>query len=509
MLIACERWFLPSMDCVTVDTVIYAYLLAAHYLCNRQTRAAFLTLGTTVRAAQSIGLNRETQWGEVSDIERETRRCAWWSVFIGAGFISMSWGTPPMVSEADCQVRHPTDVEDACNLEQCPGFGSLEKREDGEIRPVTVGSYNRYKAEMYKIAITIMRRVYFTKYRNPEELTQLISKLHQRLLALEKSIPPELRVESHTHNTLQGDPNQLMLRKIFAVQALTLQVSYDNMQIFLFRPLISIGGIPRSLAGTRENSPGLNNQTNLGNAPSLLLDIAQNQCWTSAMRTSMVGQSSDIMKLSQFTFPAVHVGVHTFSAGVMLGLLALTSPLSARGQESKRAIAKIIQVPKVARLKTHVWGQMTQILTDLIHVIAAEETKALIAGIVGADYNQSLAEPEVFGQPPNPYEDLESNPRTVDSADKVSITATEGTDFDEHNTLRMNLPTAIEGSTCEMAQTVHSSGPFMTGVEDQQAQYSSQFDVFDAPNLWLPQQPADPLQIMDQLWMWDGSFSYH
>jgi hypothetical protein len=362
---------------------------------------------------------------------------------------------------------------------------------------------------MYKIAITIMRRVYFTKYRNPEELTQLISKLHQRLLALEKSIPPELRVESHTHNTLQGDPNQLMLRKIFAVQALTLQVSYDNMQIFLFRPLISIGGIPRSLAGTRENSPGLNNQTNLGNAPSLLLDIAQNQCWTSAMRTSMVGQSSDIMKLSQFTFPAVHVGVHTFSAGVMLGLLALTSPLSARGQESKRAIAKIIQVPKVARLKTHVWGQMTQILTDLIHVIAAEETKALIAGIVGADYNQSLAEPEVFGQPPNPYEDLESNPRTVDSADKVSITATEGTDFDEHNTLRMNLPTAIEGSTCEMAQTVHSSGPFMTGVEDQQAQYSSQFDVFDAPNLWLPQQPADPLQIMDQLWMWDGSFSYH
>ncbi|CAG9978351.1 unnamed protein product [Clonostachys byssicola] len=504
MLIACERWFLPSMDCVTVDTVIYAYLLAAHYLCNRQTRAAFLTLGTTVRAAQSIGLNREAQWGEVSDIERETRRCAWWSVFIGAGFISMSWGTPPMLSEADCQVRHPTDVEDASNLEQCPGFGSLEKREDGEIRPVTVGSYNRYKAEMYKIAITIMRRVYFTKYRKPEELTQLISKLHQRLLALEKSIPPELRVENHTHHAMQGGPN-MVSRKIFAVQALTLQVSYDNMQIFLFRPLISIGGIPRSLAGTRENSPGLTNQTNLGNAPSLLLDIAHDQCWTSAMRTSMVGQSSDIMKLSQFTFPAVHVGVHTFSAGVMLGLLALTSPLSARGQESKRAIAKIIQVPKMARLKTHVWGQMTQILTDLMHVIAAEETKALIAGVAGDGSKETLTEPEVFGQPSNPYEGLEANARTADLADGVSITATDGTHYEEHATLRMNLPTAVDGSTCEMVQTLHSSGPFITGSEDQQAQ----FDVFEAPNLWIPQQPADPLQMMDQLWMWDGSFSYH
>lgn len=88
MFNTCERWFLPLMDSVTVDTVIYSYLLATHYLWTRQTRAAFLTLGATVRAAQFIGLNREAQWGDITDMERETRRCAWWSVFIGVGYVA-------------------------------------------------------------------------------------------------------------------------------------------------------------------------------------------------------------------------------------------------------------------------------------------------------------------------------------------------------------------------------------------------------------------------------------
>ncbi|RSL55344.1 hypothetical protein CEP54_009409 [Fusarium duplospermum] len=212
MVVGAERWYLPSMDFITVDIVAYSYLLATYYLWNRQTRAAFITTGTTIRAAQFIGLNQETHWGNVSADEKEARRRVWWSVFIGAGFISMSWGTPPMLSEADCNVRQPVDIEDAA--EPCPGFCSLEKREDGEFRPVTIGSYNRYKAEMYKIAITIMRQIYFTKHRGPEELCRLISGLHQRLLAWERSIPPELRLESHT-SIGSEDNRDAYLRRVF------------------------------------------------------------------------------------------------------------------------------------------------------------------------------------------------------------------------------------------------------------------------------------------------------
>ncbi|RXG47906.1 hypothetical protein VDGE_04319 [Verticillium dahliae] len=213
------------MDLITVDTVSYSFLLSAYYMWNRQSRAAFITMGTTVRAAQFIGLNQEECWGDIDTVERQTRRYVWWSVFIGAGFISMSWGTPPMLIETNCHVQQPLDVEDSS--EQCPKFGSTEIYEDGQSRPVTVGSYNRFKAKMYKIANSIMHQIYFTQHNESEELCQSISKLHQRLLAWERSIPPELRSESHPPNTIE-DGEDAALKRIFALQALTLQVSYDN-----------------------------------------------------------------------------------------------------------------------------------------------------------------------------------------------------------------------------------------------------------------------------------------
>lgn len=85
MMAAVERCYLPAMDLITVDTIAYSYLLSIYYLWNRQTRPAFITMGTTIRAAQFIGLNREAQWGNIDAIEQEARRCAWWGVVIGAG----------------------------------------------------------------------------------------------------------------------------------------------------------------------------------------------------------------------------------------------------------------------------------------------------------------------------------------------------------------------------------------------------------------------------------------
>ncbi|KAF3346298.1 Histone deacetylase phd1 [Verticillium dahliae VDG2] len=303
-------------------------------------------MGTTVRAAQFIGLNQEECWAVIDTVERQTRRYVWWSVFIGAGFILMSWGTPPMLIETDCHVQQPLDVEDS--FEQCPKFGSTEIYEDGQSRPVTVGSYNRFKAKMYKIANSIMHQIHFTQHNGSEEL-----------------------------------------------------LSYDNVQILLFRPLISIGGVPRSRLSTRANSPAPATQATFANVPSAFINIAQQQYWTSATRTSDVVKRPDLLRLFQFGFPAIHVGVHAFFAGVMLGLLALLSPLSARGQESKRGIARIIQIPKSSNLRSHVWSQMTMVLTDLMHVIATEETKALIDDPAGLDLSETHNKPGALGSPQN------------------------------------------------------------------------------------------------------------
>jgi len=84
-----ERWYFPLMDSVTPDTVAFSFMMSANYLFNRQIRSAYMAIGTTVRAAESIGLHRESSWGDISTTERENRRRIWWCVFIGSGSVSL------------------------------------------------------------------------------------------------------------------------------------------------------------------------------------------------------------------------------------------------------------------------------------------------------------------------------------------------------------------------------------------------------------------------------------
>lgn len=85
-----ERWYLPSMENLTVETVAYSFLMFCRNLMGRQTKVAHVTMVTTVRAAQSIGLHREAYWKDVQDsVDRDMRRRLWWNVFIGAGYVSL------------------------------------------------------------------------------------------------------------------------------------------------------------------------------------------------------------------------------------------------------------------------------------------------------------------------------------------------------------------------------------------------------------------------------------
>lgn len=526
MFEAVERWYLPSMDLVTVDTVAFSFLMASNYLFSRRTRAAYITMGTTVRAAQSIGLHRESLWGNITAGEREARRRVWWLVFIGAGFFSMSYGTSPMLNEADCSVQQPLDVED--NSLRCPGFDSLEKRDDGRFLPVTMGSYNRYKAKLYMIASSIMQQIYFTQHHEQGELVRLLLSFHQRLLAWERSMPPELRLESHSPADLQSGLDASS-RRVFAIQALTLRISYDNVQIFLFRPLITLGKMPKSRDRTRESSPthqapNLSPRSTFDRLPSRLLETAQAQCWTSALRTSFLSQRTDVLDLLQFSFPALHVGVHVFSAGVMLGLLALSNPLSPRGQECKRGIARLIQIPKSTRLQSHIWSQMTQVLTDLMHVIASEETKAIIAAPDGPGLAEGCPNLPVFGSPPELYSaaaHLSSNSgmQTVFSqpehishgrADPSWESRNSGQPIQGHDSNAAatqqfsERPIAAQHGQVLPSTEAERSDPPSIGLSNE--------DTMNLSDLWIASHAewlGDPLQAMSQVWMWDGSFPYH
>lgn len=170
------------------------------------------------------------------------------------------------------------------------------------------------------------------------------------------------------------------------MQAMALQIAYDNVQLALFRPFMSEKKCFLPL--TRSESPGLaprNAQPTgirdiLGPGDRTISDVAFQQCFTSAIRTSMIGCKGTlpILRSMQDSPINIHLGVHAFAAGVALGLLALQNPVSPVGQDCKRGIARLIQASKGAGLTAHVWTQAADVLTDLLRVVASTEVDALL-----------------------------------------------------------------------------------------------------------------------------------
>jgi hypothetical protein len=456
----------------------------------------------------------------------------------------MSYGTPPIVTEDSCCVQLPDDLEG--NMLQHPGFKSMEKREDGELWSVTTGSYNRYKAKMYMMASSIMNQIYFTRHNKPGELVQLIKGFFERVLEWERSVPPELQLESHV-DFIPSEGKEGFIRQVFAIQALTLRISYDNLLIFLFRPLITIGSVSQPLLQrTRESSPAaclasiLATGVRPDRVPDAFLQVAETQCWTSATRTSMVFQRFNIRNLFSYSFPALHVGIYAFSAGVMLALLALSYPLSTRGDECKRGIARIIQFSRSAQLRPHMRSQMSEVLTDLMHAIASEETKALIASPDGVKSTTEIYKKlHAHALDPTPEMCLASSgggsqalhtpcitPGATPRSDSYHGNSTTSERADEQQLQAHELDTELTLATppCQTSQ-MHGNGPctcskvhgkripsdpdpalqeMLTGSP--YGDMGSAMDVWTAPHAeWL----GDPLQGMNQVWMWNGTFSYH
>lgn len=406
-----------------------------------------------------------------------------------------------MLNEKYCSVRQPIDMED--NSQTCPGMDSLELRDDGEFLPVTIGSYNRYKAKLYIIAIPLMRDVYFSRHFSSEQLMRRIKSYHGRLLDWERSIPPELRLESYAGRVLGDDPTL----RLFSIQAFTLRVSYDNVHLFLFRPFISLDRhqpTPRCIdIAIQELSPPESSATDgsraaASSASKRFIAIARSQCWTSAMRTSLIGQRLDVLKFVAHSFASVHVGVHAFSAGVMLSLLSLSDPLSSMAQESKRGMARLIQAS--SHLDLTIWKQLADVLTELMHIIATEETKTLISGELGNTSVNDSPNVAVFGSPPDHYSQESGHDRF-----KVSRQVAEPL------TSQHGAPTHRDIAAEPVDRTVVTPEDYsedaiqgMTDsyVDDEISEFTRHRDAQSTG--WLGGAAPD----VGQMWMWEGTYSY-
>lgn len=244
---------------------------------------------------------------------------------------------------------------------------------------MTIASYQRYKFRLYRIAFSITKNIYSKNGATLNDVVREIRTINQRLHEWEKCIPEELRLKNLKCDPADDKSNGTI--RAFQLQALALQLSYDNIHAVLHRPLLTMDRVPRWPLDGPPPAPNANHAAPGDAADDVneMIKTSKYQCWVSAMRTSTIGDHAEILAASQNTHGAAYAGIQSFTAGVVLGIFALSDPLSDQAHQAKRAMSRIIKLPRLHRFRTTVSDQCGAILEDLIRLVLVEEMKAFLA----------------------------------------------------------------------------------------------------------------------------------
>ncbi|OAP62538.1 hypothetical protein AYL99_01765 [Fonsecaea erecta] len=391
-----EERLLDVFDQANIEAVQISIILSAYYAYHSRPNRSFALMGSALKVAQALGLQQESHWKMDDPILREVWRRLGWAIYTAEVFSAITFGTPCNVHDSDWDVSFPGNIDDTSTT--CPGFESVESYEDETFGPVTIASYQRYKFRLYRIASTITRNIYLRSGATLPEVVGEIKAINQRLLQWEKCIPRELRLKYLKYN--RTDKTSMRTIRTFQLQALALQLSYDNIQLVLHRPLLTINRVPRwPRAGPEAGGDSEQMMMHAVNdaVDPMMIRTSKYQCWVSSMRTSKIGEHSEILAASQNTHGAAYAGIQSFTAGVVLGIFALSDPLSDQAHQAKRAVSRIIKLPRLHRFRTTVSDQCGAILEELVRLVLAEEMKALLteAESSGQDSVEDVERPSV------------------------------------------------------------------------------------------------------------------
>ncbi|KAJ9604180.1 hypothetical protein H2200_011014 [Cladophialophora chaetospira] len=431
-----EERLLDVVDEAHIEAIQISVILSSYYIYHSRPNRSLALNGVSQKLALSIGLHKESSWKMQDPIVREVWRRLCWALYTAEVFGAMSFGTPCNVYDSDWNVSFPTNIDDTSV--KCPSFDSIETYDGESFGPVTIASYQRYKFRLYRIASSITRNVYLRSGATLSQVVGEIKAINQRLLQWERCVPRELRLKY----LKLDNPDKVEQRtlKIFQLQALALQLSYDNIQLVLHRPLLTINRVPR----WPSDGPQAGNEANTTpteTSPECVgaIKTSKYQCWMSSMSTSKIGEHSSILTALQNTHGAAYAGIQSFTAGVVLGIFALSDPLSDQAHQAKRAVSRIIKLPRLHRFRTAVSDQCGAILEELVRLVLAEEMKALLnegePSRESIAHNRAPEDPAVGRHGERPLTD--ANDAAIEAAELSDESETDMFELFSHETLEL------------------------------------------------------------------------
>lgn len=390
-----------SLSICTLATVQTSILVSSFYLYHGDPNLAWAVLGCGHKAAHMLRLNKEFKRERLSppltavdDEIVQLRRRVFWALYIADRFSAMSYGLPIGIPDTGCDVKLPDNRKAFPN----PRRSSYLLMEQGE--ETNLLTYQTYKVTFYIILGEILTKLYHPRekscldqvkeYSPPgqndednstQQLFKTVKYLDKKLRNWFDSLPELLRLEYHEKRdskeyldrdsdedliTPEADDQSLspqevkarrerIKQRILGVEALLLQLGYDNAMIILHRPLL------------RYRSESVN-----------ALDYSARSCWEAALRTSKIIHSG-VFAACQRTHAGSFAGLHIFNAGVVLYYFGCREIFGTQSMECKRGLKCIIQTQRALGDKLPVAKPSVQILERLIKLMLQKEMDNILS----------------------------------------------------------------------------------------------------------------------------------
>ncbi|KAF2183298.1 hypothetical protein K469DRAFT_751583 [Zopfia rhizophila CBS 207.26] len=376
------------MDQSSVTSVQTCILLGSYYVYHGRPNLSFALLGATIKTAQAIGLHREPLRGAFEDSEERKR--VWWTIYTWDRFASVTYGRPLGINDKDCNVTTPTDVyESPCFKESSP------PRDDCLI---CYSTYQRELNRLYLIASPIIETIFgirtvgSVKQVAGNLYTTLFMEVTERLWDWRQRLPPHLLLDFD--RDCQPDPSAAS--RVHRLQALALQLTFDNLLIIIHRPFLAqqvdhlFKRQPENGQGTAHpsldpsyaaySSPPYVTNTNSPH-PSPQMSSSE-QWWNAAVRTSRVTEMPQLAQLATDSHLVAFLAINLFNSAIVMVVMALSDPLSNRAQEVKRTITRIFRLQELLGKRSTLSMQSSIVLKDVIHMLLRREADAMLAPVV-------------------------------------------------------------------------------------------------------------------------------
>ncbi|KAG0153631.1 hypothetical protein PDIDSM_2285 [Penicillium digitatum] len=400
-----ESNLVELMDQPSVASAQTCILLGSHHVYHGRPNLSFSLLGATIKMAQSLGIHRGLQRGDFENIEERKR--VWWTIYTWDRFASITYGRPLGINDKDCNLDMPADVFEN------PNFVAPAS---GEASLICYSTYQRELNQLYLIASPALKTVFGSRtLRTSEQLNgdtylTLVRQVTENLQKWRSCLPSHLALDLNR----DLNPNDRPSLRAYALQSLSLQLTYDNVLIVLHRPLLArqVDHLYTVNKQAAEESRTDNTMYNPTTAPSVAqsrlspdsafshTQITSPDLWkNAATRTSRVTELPALAQLATESHLCAFLAINLFNAAIVLAVIALSEPLSDTAQEVKRTITRILRLQDLLGRRSALSKQSTAVLRNVVIMLLRRESAAMLAPITGTSQVvghqplQTLADP--------------------------------------------------------------------------------------------------------------------